>query len=79
MRIEPIGIKYLEGYPQVKGLLQRVGWLNFVKKFNGFHKEITKSFSRSFDGSEVEIGDIKFTITESFIAEATELPRRGEF
>jgi len=27
---------------------------------------------------EVEIGDIKFAITESFIAEAIELPRLGE-
>ena len=27
---------------------------------------------------EVEIGDIKFVVTDSFIAEATELPRLGE-
>ena len=26
----------------------------------------------------MEIGDIKFTITESFIAEATKFPRQGE-
>ena len=51
VRTKPIGVKYLEGYPQVKGLLHQVGWLNFVEKLNGFHKEVTKSFSRSFDGS----------------------------
>lgn len=50
----------------------------FIEKFNGYHKEITKSFSRSFDGMEVEIVDIKFAVTESFIAEAIELPRLGE-
>ena len=52
---EPVGVKYLEGYPQVKGLLQQAGWLNFVEKFDGFHKDNTKSFARCFDGVEVEI------------------------
>ena len=49
-----------------------------MEKFNGFHKEVTNTFARSFNGSEVEIGDVKFTSTESFIAEAAELPRQGE-
>jgi hypothetical protein len=76
---ELVGFKYLEGYPQVRELLQQAGWLNFIEKIDGFHKEITKSFARSFDGAEVEIGDIKFTITKSFLAEAIELPRKGEW
>ena len=46
--------KYLEGYPQVKELLQQAGRLNFIEKFDGFHKEITKSFVKSFDGAEEE-------------------------
>ena len=78
VRTEPIGVKYMEGYPQLKGMLQKVGWLCFIEKFNGYHKEITKSFSRSFDGMEVEIGDIKFSVTESFITEETKLPKLGE-
>ena len=78
VRSEPVGTKYLEGYLQIKAMLQQVGWLQFFEKFNGFHKEVTKSFSWSFNGSEFEIGDVKFIITESFIAEATELPRQGE-
>lgn len=78
VRIELIGVKYMEGYPQLKGMLQKTGWLNFIEKFDGYHKEITKSFARSFDGIEVEIGDIKFAVTESFIREETELPRQGE-
>lgn len=77
-RTEPIGVKYMEGYPQLKGMLQKASWLCFIEKFNGYHKEITKSFARSFDGTQVEIGDIKFAFTESFIAKATELPRLGE-
>ena len=71
VRSDPVGTKYLEGYPQIKEMLQQAGWLQFLEKFNGFHKEVTKKFARSFNGAEVEIGDIKFTITEAFIAEAT--------
>lgn len=59
-------------------MLQKAGWLNFIEKFDGYHKEIIKSFARSFDGTKVEIGDIKFAVTKSFIVEATELLRQGE-
>ncbi|MCY6488380.1 hypothetical protein, partial [Actinobacillus pleuropneumoniae] len=57
---------------------QKAVWLKFIEKFDGFHKEITKSFVRSFDGTKVEIEDIKFAVTESFITKATKLPRNGE-
>jgi len=78
VRIEPVGVKYMEGYPQLKWMLQKVGWLNFIEKFDDYHKEITKSFAKSFDGTEAEIGYIKFAVIESFIAEEIELPRQGE-
>lgn len=75
---DPIGVKYMEGYPQLKGMLQKAEWFCFIEKFDGYHKEITKSFAISFDCTEVEIGDIKFAVVESFIAEATKLLRLGE-
>ena len=54
VRTKSVEVKYLEGYPQVKELLQQAGRLNFIEKFDGFHKEITKSFAKSFDGAEEE-------------------------
>lgn len=78
VRTEPVGSKYLEGYPQCKEMLQHIGWLQFLEKFNGFHKEVTKTFARSFQGTKVEVGDVKFTVTEVFIAEAAGLLRNGE-
>ena len=78
VRTEPVGSKYLEGYPQCKEMLQQIGWLQFLENFNGFHKEVTKTFARSFQGTEVEIGDVKFTVNEVFIAEATGLSRTGK-
>lgn len=78
VRTEPVGTKYLEGYPQIREMLQQAGWLQFLEKFSGSHKEVTKTFARSFKGVEVEVGDIKFTVTEVFITEATGLLRQGE-
>ena len=78
VKSELMGTKYMEGYPQIKKMLQKARWLKFIEKFDGFHKEITKSSVGYFDGTEVENGDIKFTVTETFIVEATELPRVGE-
>ena len=68
----------MEGYPHVKEILQRAQWLIFVQKNEGFHKGVTKSFARAFDGVEVEIRYIKFSIIESFISEATRLPKTRE-
>jgi len=59
-------------------MLERRQWLQFIKKFNSFHKEVTKTFARSLDGMEAEIGDIKLTVTESMTSKAIELPRNGE-
>ena len=59
-------------------MLQKAGWFKFIEKFDVFHKKITKSFAVYFDDTEVEIGDIKFAVTELFITEATKLPRHGE-
>ena len=55
VRSEPVSTKYLEGYPKIKEMLQQVGWLQFLENFNGFHKEVTKSFPWSLNGSKVEI------------------------
>ena len=63
IRTEPVGVKYMEGYLQLKGMLQKARWLCFIEKFDDYHKEITKSFARSFDGMKMEIGDINFAVT----------------
>ena len=78
VRTEPVGKKFMEGYPQLKEILQKAQWLNFIEKFDGFHKEVTKYFARAFDRVEVKVGDIKFAVIESLVAEATVLPNMGE-
>lgn len=78
LRAEPEGSKFLEGYPQTKDALQKAKWLKFIQKFKGYHKEVTKAFSRSFKDNEVEIGELQFTVTEGSLAQETSLPQTGE-
>lgn len=78
VRTEPDEAKFVEGYPQLKSTLRKANWLQFIQKFRGHNKEVTKTFARSFNDMEAEIGDIKFPVTEASIAAATELPQEGE-
>lgn len=74
LRAEQEGPKFMEGYPQLKSILRKALWLQFIHKFRGYNKEVTKTFAGSFNGMEVEVGDLKFSVTEASIAAATELP-----
>ena len=78
LRAEPEGPKFIEGFPQAKEMLRKAKWLRFIQKFRGYHREVTKAFARSFDGSEAEVGDLKFLVNEASIAAATELLQEGE-
>jgi len=44
VRIEPNGKKFMEGYPQVKQILQQAQWLEFIKILDDYDKEVTKYF-----------------------------------
>ena len=79
LRAESERPKFMDGYPHLKSILRKAGWLQFIQKFRGYNKEVTKTFSRSFNGVEVEVGDLKFSVTETFIAVAMELPQEGEW
>ena len=62
----------------MKQQLQQAQWLEFVEKFNGYEKEVTKSFAQAYNGIRAYVRDVKLVLTESFVAEATGLPRIRE-
>lgn len=80
LRAEPEGSKFLEAYPQVVKALQKANWLQCIKKFKGYHKEVTKAFARSFqdENGQAEVGDVTITVSEGSIAKATSLPQTSE-
>jgi hypothetical protein len=55
----------------------RVGWMPFLEKFTGCHEKVSHAFVQGYDGEIVHIGNLKLTINEATLREATRLPNRG--
>ena len=55
-----------------------VRWLDFICKFHGCSIKATKSFTQSFNGTKVLVGDIELSITKEIISQATGLPTARE-
>jgi hypothetical protein len=79
-RHEPIFQLYRETteYQACKEKYEQAGWVPFLEKFKGHHEGISLAFAQTYDGESVQFGDMKLTITEATIAEATGLPMAGE-
>ena len=58
--------------------LEKIGWGNFFRSFDGHHAEINKLLAMNFNGDSVQIGGFEFIINEDKITEATKLPHVGE-
>jgi hypothetical protein len=58
--------------------MNRQGGCHSWRKFKGHHEGIFLIFAQIYDGENVQLGDVKLTITEATIAEATGLPMAGE-
>jgi len=79
-RHEPLFHMYREmnEYQYCKEKIEKVGWVPFLEKFRGHHDGISSAFFQSHDGTSVQLGNLKLTITKATIAEATKLPYIGE-
>lgn len=43
----------------------------FWKKFKGYHEGVSRAFAQTYDDESVQFGEMKLTITEATISEAT--------
>jgi hypothetical protein len=79
-RHEPIFQLYRETteYQACKEKYEQAGWVPFLEKFKGHHEGISLAFAQMYDGESVQFGDMKLTITEAIIEEATGLSMAGE-
>jgi hypothetical protein len=75
-RHEPMFHIYRETkeYQACREKFERVGWVPFLEKFKGHHEGMSHAFAQSYDGESVQLGELKLTITEATIEEATDLP-----
>ena len=51
-----------------------IGWYDFVAKFIGENYGVSRTFALSFDGVQVQLGNLRFEVTKQSIVEALSLP-----
>jgi hypothetical protein len=57
--------------------LAEYGWLQFIRKFDGYNPAVARQFALSFDGCRAKVGDVQLEINEQFLSSATSLPVTG--
>ena len=77
-RFEPNDCIMIDASSSLLKSLQRVGWYDFIKKFQGYNLEVSRQFAATFDGHKAVIGSLELPVTQESIAEATSLPNLGE-
>jgi hypothetical protein len=66
-------------YPEFEIPFKHVRWFEYVHiLMNGYHSSVALSFSQSFNGMTVTVGDLNFEVTEQYIADVCGLPLDGE-
>jgi len=58
-RVEPDDCILVDSDDTLRQKLQKVGWLNFIKKFHGYNLEVAKQFAATFDGKKAVVGNLE--------------------
>jgi len=78
IRVEPNGSQTFLLYDDESDDLKSQGWVEFLKKFQGYNLQEAQEFALSFDGSQAKVGSIQLEMTEEFLSEVTSLPLTGK-
>jgi hypothetical protein len=78
VRAEPNGCQALLMFDGAYSDLENLGWLAFIRKFDGYNLTMAQQFALSFDGCRAKVGDVQLEITEQFLSLATSLPVTGQ-
>jgi len=63
-RVEPDDCIMVNSYDTLRQKLQKVGWLNFIKKFHGYNLEVSKQFATTFDGKKAVVGNLELQVNK---------------
>ena len=55
-------------------MYQKICWVSFLTKFQGFNIPVTRAFDLSFDGLKAYIGDLEVHLSKEFISRAKKIP-----
>jgi hypothetical protein len=64
VRAEPNGCQALLMFDGTYGDLENLGWLAFIRKFDGYNSTVARQFALSFDDCRAKVGDVHLEITE---------------
>jgi hypothetical protein len=78
VRAEPNGCQALLMFDGAYSDLEEYGWLQFIRKFDGYNPAVARQFALSFDGCRAKVGDVQLEINEQFLSSATSLPVTGQ-
>jgi hypothetical protein len=77
VRAEPNRCQALLMFDGAYSDLEKYGWLQFIRKFDGYNLAVAWQFALSFDGYRAKIGDVQLEISEQFLSSVTSLPVTG--
>ena len=77
VRVEPNGCQALLMFDGTYSNLEKYGWLQFIRKFDGYNPAVARQFVLSFDGCRAKVGDVQLEINEQFLSSVTSLPVTG--
>ena len=66
-------------FPECAKLFQRAGWFKYFEKIDGYHSEVSYSFSQWLEKDKVLFNTLKIKLTRELIAEAIDIADEGEF
>lgn len=70
VRFEIRGAKYLEAYEEYLPFFCKIGWLKFLRTFDGYNEQVTQQFAMAFNGEKALICDRELHLSEEFNAKA---------
>jgi hypothetical protein len=74
---EPQDLILFEDDPTFRESFERVGYMNFCQKIQGFNQQVTKDFALHIDGVKTNVGNLEFVVTPQTISAATGIPCIG--
>lgn len=77
VHFEPQDIIAINVDPTFRMCFEQVGCMRFCERIQGYHLQLTKEFSRGFEGVQEKVGSMTFPISSQSIVEATEIPLSG--
>lgn len=74
---EPASIDKLLALGNIASLFQKVGWLEFMKKFEGYTEQLVKEFAEIFIDEQTVVHGKCFRVSPKIISRLSSLENRG--